>query len=70
MDYATNVGAPVAVFMFPLLKPAEIQQCLQELGTDLTQEEMQDPAHHKEKLRKVFTFLVRMNMASWFSLLV
>jgi hypothetical protein len=65
MDNATNVGAPVAVIIFPVLKPAEIQQCLQNLGTDLTQEEIQDPAHHKKKLRKVFAFLVRMCKCIW-----
>jgi hypothetical protein len=61
MDYTTNSGVhPVAAgFIFPILKPADIQICMAELGAELSQEELQDPAHHKEKLRKVFTFLVR-----------
>lgn len=70
MDYTSGSGglvvaassaatATAAGFIFPVLKPAEIQQCMLELGTELSEEELQDPAHHKEKLRKVFTFLVR-----------
>jgi hypothetical protein len=54
-----NGGAPVTGFIFPILKPTDIQQCMYELGTELTSEELNDPAHHKEKLRKIFTFLVR-----------
>jgi Nuf2 family len=68
MDYTSGLmdmnggggGAPVTGFIFPILKPSEIQQCMNELGTELTNEELNDPAHHKEKLRKIFTFLVRM----------
>jgi hypothetical protein len=52
-------GAPVTGFIFPILKPSEIQQCMHELGTELTNDELTDPAHHKEKLRKIFIFLVR-----------
>jgi hypothetical protein len=54
-----NGGAPITGFIFPILKPIEIQQCMHELGTELTNDELNDPAHHKEKLRKIFTFLVR-----------
>ncbi len=57
-----NGGAPVTGFIFPILKPSEIQQCMTELGTLMTDEELNDPAHHKEKLRKIFTFLVRINI--------
>ena len=59
MDINGGGGAPVTGFIFPILKPIEIQQCMNELGTELTNEELNDPAHHKEKLRKIFTFLVR-----------
>jgi Nuf2 family len=67
MDYTSGLmdmnggggGVPVTGFIFPILKPTEIQQCMNELGTELTNEELNDPAHHKEKLRKIFTFLVR-----------
>ena len=70
MDYTSGLmdnmngsgGAPVMGFIFPVLKPNEIQQCMNELGTELTNEELNDPAHHKEKLRKIFTFLVRNKM--------
>jgi hypothetical protein len=58
MDY-TSGGTPVAGFIFPVLKASEIQQCMSELGTELNVDELQDPSHHKEKLRKVFLFLVR-----------
>jgi hypothetical protein len=51
-------GAPITGFIFPILKPIEIQQCMHELGTELTNDELNDPAHHKEKLRHIFTFLV------------
>jgi Nuf2 family len=64
MDYTISGtpgsgGAPVTGFIFPILKATEIQQCMHELGTELTNDELNDPAHHKEKLRKIFTFLVR-----------
>lgn len=60
-----NGGAPVTGFIFPILKPSEIQQCMTELGTELTNDELNDPAHHKEKLRKIFTFLVRINICKY-----
>jgi len=46
-------------FFFPILKPAEIQGCLQDMGLEVSMDALTDPAHHKEKLREVFTFLVR-----------
>jgi len=46
-------------YFFPVLKPNDIQKCMSELGFDMTKEELQEPAHHKEKLRKAFQFLVR-----------
>ena len=61
MDMNGGGGAPVMGFIFPILKPTEIQQCMNELGTELTKEELDDPVHHKEKLRKIFTFLVCTN---------
>jgi len=47
-----------AGFVFPVLKSAEIVQCMSELGFDLSQQELSEPARHKEKLRQVFVKLV------------
>lgn len=58
-------------YKFPILKQSDIIQCLKELvsgsGNDnshtnnivLTKEELEEPQHCKEKIRSVFTFLVR-----------
>lgn len=43
-----------AQFIFPLLKNADILQCMSELGIELTKIELTEPQRHKEKLRKIF----------------
>ena len=48
-------------YSYPVLKPNEIQSCLRDMGFEITLDELTDPAHHKEKLRDVFTLLVRSN---------
>ena len=61
MDY-TSGGAPAQGYLFPLLKPAQIQLWMSDLDIEVSLDELQDPAHHKEKLRKLFTILVRLHM--------
>ena len=46
-------------YSYPVLKPQEIQSCLHDMGFEITLDELTDPAHHKEKLREMFTLLVR-----------
>ena len=46
-------------YSYPVLKPNEIQSCLHDMGFEITLDELSDPAHHKEKLREMFTLLVR-----------
>lgn len=41
-------------FIFPVLKSAEILQCMTELGIELSKVELAEPQRHKEKVRKVF----------------
>ncbi|CAJ1936457.1 unnamed protein product [Cylindrotheca closterium] len=41
-------------FVFPVLKSANILQCMTELGIELTKEELTEPTRHKDKIRKVF----------------
>lgn len=58
---AVNPGAQQPC-IFPLLKLDVILKCMSEMDMDMTQEELEDPAHHKEKLRKVFAMMVRKNL--------
>ena len=41
-------------FIFPVLKNAEILQCLEELGIDVCKSELAEPQRHREKIRKIF----------------
>jgi len=54
MDITTNQSA----YRFPLLKNAEIIECLSEAGIELTEGELTEPLRHKEKVRAVFVSLV------------
>ncbi len=54
MDITTNQSA----YRFPLLKNAEIIECLAEAGIELTESELTEPHRHKEKVRAVFVSLV------------
>jgi hypothetical protein len=62
MDLTSTTPMSVSrkAFQFPVLKPAMIIQCLAELGCEITKEELEEPQHHKEKIRKIF-----MTMVSW-----
>jgi len=41
-------------FIFPILKNAEILQCLEELGIDVCKSDLVEPQRHKEKVRIIF----------------
>jgi kinetochore protein Nuf2 len=41
-------------FIFPVLKSAEVLQCMTELGIEVSKIELTEPHRHKEKVRKVF----------------
>ncbi|KAL3937584.1 MAG: hypothetical protein SGBAC_007342 [Bacillariaceae sp.] len=41
-------------FVFPVLKSANIMQCMMELGIELSKEELTEPHRHRDKIRKVF----------------
>jgi len=47
------------VYAFPILKSQEILLCIEELGIELSQQELTDPIRHKEKLRTVWSSMVR-----------
>jgi kinetochore protein Nuf2 len=61
-DYSTTptsasnaAGTPHTQFIFPLLKNAEILQCMTELGIEMiSKTELAEPHRHKEKVRKIF----------------
>jgi Nuf2 family len=46
-------------FIFPLLKSAEILECLSELEIEMKLEELKEPSSHKQKLRQAWIVLVR-----------
>jgi len=41
-------------YIFPVLKNAEILQCLDELGIEVCKTELAEPQRHREKVRKIF----------------
>ena len=47
-------------YIFPILKHADILQCMSELGVELTKAELVEPQRHKERVRRVFVALVRL----------
>jgi hypothetical protein len=53
MEYTTAVG------FFPTMKLGQIQTSLAQCGIDISMDELQEPSHHKEKLRKIFLCVVR-----------
>lgn len=55
MDF-TNTPAQ---FIFPVLKSADILQCMTELGIEMTKAELAEPHRHKDKIRTIFLQLVR-----------
>jgi Nuf2 family len=58
MDFTTTSSATTG-FVFPILKSGDILQCMSELGIEMTEIELKEPARHKEKLKSVFVQLVR-----------
>ena len=58
MDMTTN-GAGAPQYCFPILKSQEILSCIDEMGVEVSQQELADPIRHKEKLRQVWLALVR-----------
>lgn len=56
MDLTTQ-GA--GAYSFPILKSSEILTCIEELGIELSQQELTDPIRHREKLRTVWLSMVR-----------
>lgn len=55
MDY-TNTPTQ---FIFPVLKSADILQCMSELGIELSKAELSEPHRHRDKIKKVWFLLVR-----------
>ena len=58
MNTTTNLNN-AASYAFPILKSQEIILCIEEIGIELTQQELSDPIRHREKLRTVWLALVR-----------
>lgn len=54
MDITTNQTA----YRFPLLKNAEIIECLSDANIELSERELTEPHRHKEKVKGVFLSLV------------
>lgn len=49
-------------FSFPLLKNADIINCMSELGVPLTADELSEPARHKDRVREVFVMLIEFGL--------
>lgn len=54
MDITTNN----TIYRFPILKNAEIIDCLSEAGIEINEGELVEPHRHKEKVKQVFFSLV------------
>jgi len=54
----TNTNHHKHTYPFHILKASVVLQCLSELDMDLTEDELRDPAHHKEKVKALFQSLV------------
>lgn len=57
-----DVTANHTIYRFPILKNAEIIECLSEAGIDLTESELMEPQRHKEKVKQVFLSLVELGL--------
>jgi len=49
-------------FAFPLLKNADIINCMSELGVPLTADELAEPVRHKDRVREVFLMLIEFGL--------
>ena len=49
-------------FAFPLLKNADIINCMSELGVPLTADELTEPNRHRDRVREVFLMLVEFGL--------
>lgn len=58
MDLTATHSTSNPKYLFPFLDPKRILEEMADLGFDLVLEELEDPSHHKEKLRNAFLFLV------------
>lgn len=56
MDITSNH----TIYRFPILKNAEIIECLAEAGIELNENELMEPQRHKEKVKQVFLSLVEL----------
>jgi kinetochore protein Nuf2 len=45
-------------YIFPVLKNSDILQCMAEVGIEVTKTELTEPQRHKDKVRKIFWFLL------------
>ena len=52
-------------FLFPMLKTSEILSCLEELGLEVSKVELTEPHRHKDKIKSLFTFFVRIWNLIW-----
>jgi len=57
-----DVTANHTVYRFPILKNAEIIECLSEAGIELNESELTEPLRHKEKVKQVFLSLVSLTV--------
>jgi len=48
-------------YCFPILKNNEVLQVLSTLGIDLTEQELSEPARHRDTIRNVFIQLVSLD---------
>jgi len=58
MDITSNQ----TVYRFPILKNAEIIECLSEAGIDITESELTEPHRHKDKVKSIFLSLVELGL--------
>ena len=49
-------------FSFPILKNSDIMQCMSEIGIDLTQDDLNEPHRHRDRVREVFLLLIEMGL--------
>lgn len=57
------------IYRFPILKNAEIIDCLSEAGIELNESELMEPQRHKEKVKQVFLSLVSLDVVRSCSLI-
>uniref|UniRef100_A0A7S2XTJ4 Kinetochore protein Nuf2 n=1 Tax=Attheya septentrionalis TaxID=420275 RepID=A0A7S2XTJ4_9STRA len=53
-----HTGGLQQSYAFPMLKNAEIMQCMSELGLEMTEDQLMQPNRHRDVVRRVFIMLV------------